>query len=209
MDGEDERALLQAWSRGDKAAGERLFARYYKPLTRFFINKVRTRDEVEDLVQRSFVAIVEAAPRFRGDASVRTWIFAIARNLLRQFYDKRRREAAVEGGDRELSVADFDAPGPSTLLRGKAEQKLLLQALRELPLETQVMLELFYWEEMRAREIGEVLGMPEGTTRSKLRKARADLRASLERLAGEPGLLESTVEDLAGWAAGLRELWGL
>lgn len=204
----DEPALLRAWAAGDKSAGERLFARYYKPLTRFFVNKVRSTDEVEDLVQRSFMAMVEAAPRFRGTSSVRTWVFGIARNLLRQFYDKRRRDAGVGGSD-ELSVADFDAPGASTLVRAKAEQKLLLQALRNLPLETQVMVELFYWEEMKSREIGEVLGMPEGTVRTKLRKARADIEASLARLAREPALVESTVENLEGWAKGLRELWGV
>lgn len=203
----DEATLLAAWGRGDKAAGEQLFARYYKPLTRFFVNKVRTADEVEELVQRAFMAIVESAPRYRGDSSVRTWVFAIARNLLRQFYAKRKREAAIDSD--EVSVADFDAPGPSTLLRGKTEQRLLLSALRQLPLETQVMLELFYWEEMSSREIGEVLGMPEGTTRSKLRKARSDLRDIIETLASSPRELESTIENLAGWAEGLREIWGL
>ena len=55
--------------------------------------------------------------------------------------------------------------------------------------------------------------MPEaiadGTARTKLRKARADLRDSLTRLSNDPSLVESTVENLAGWAAGLRELWGV
>ena len=204
----DEAALLRAWAEGDKGAGERLFARYYKPLTRFFVNKVRTMDEVEELVQRSFMAVLESAARYRGDSSVRTWVFGIARNLLRQFYDQRRREAGRRD-DEEVSVADFDAPGASTVLRAKAEQRLLLQALRTLPLETQVMLELFYWEDMKSREIGAVLGMPEGTVRSKLRKARSDLESILAKLSREPGLVESTVENLDGWAQGLRELWGL
>lgn len=205
---EDESALLRAWAEGDKAAGERLFARYYKPLTRFFVNKVRTTDEVEELVQRAFMAVLESATRYRGDSSVRTWVFGIARNLLRQFYDQRRREAGRRA-DEEVSVADFDAPGASTALRAKAEQRLLLRALRTLPLETQVMLELFYWEDMKSREIGEVLGMPEGTVRSKLRKARSDLEQALAKLSREPGLLESTVEGLETWAQGLRDVWCL
>lgn len=205
---QDEASLLRAWTGGDKAAGERLFERYYPALTRFFVNKVRNTEEVEELVQRSFVTIMQAAPRYRGGSSVRTWVFGIARNLLRQFYDRRRREAGIEPGD-EVSVADFDSPGASTLLRGKAEQKLLLTALRTLPLETQVILELFYWEEMRSREIGAVLGMPEGTVRSNLRSARQDLHMVITRLGEGPGVVESTVENLEGWAKGLHEVWGI
>jgi RNA polymerase sigma factor (sigma-70 family) len=199
--------LLRGWSTGDRRAGQQFFARYREPLTRFFINKVQTLDEIEDLVQRCFVAALESSSRFRGDASVRTWMFAIARNILRQHYDGRRRHAS-EGDAEQLSVADFDAPGASTLLRGKAEQQLLLRALRRLPIETQVALELFYWEELTAAEIGQILGMPEGTTRSKLRKAKADLRGLLEQLAQSPAQLESTISNLDGWAAELRAAWG-
>lgn len=198
--------LLRGWSAGDRRAGQQFFARYREPLIRFFTNKVQTLDEIEDLVQRSFVAALESSSRFRGHSSVRTWMFAIARNILRQHYDGRRRHAS-EGDAEQLSVADFDAPGASTLLRGKAEQRLLLRALRKLPIETQVALELFYWEDLTAAEIGEILGMPEGTTRSKLRKAKADLRELLGKLAESPAQLESTISNLDGWAAELRAAW--
>lgn len=203
---DDDGALLRAWSTGDRRSGQQLFARYHQPLTRFFLNKVQTLDEVEDLVQRCFLAALESASRFRGHSSVRTWLFAIARNLLRQHYDGRRRHTS-EGDAEQLSVADFDAPGASTLMRGKAEQQLLLRALRRLPIETQVALELFYWEELTAAEIGEILGMPEGTTRSKLRKAKADLRDAITALAESPAERESTVGNLDGWAADLRAAW--
>lgn len=203
---DDDRSLLQAWSTGDRRSGQQLFARYHQPLTRFFLNKVQTLDEVEDLVQRCFLAALESAPRFRGHSSVRTWLFGISRNLLRQHYEGRRRHTS-EGDAEQLSVADFDAPGASTLMRGKAEQLLLLRALRRLPIETQVALELFYWEELTAAEIGEILGMPEGTTRSKLRKAKADLRDAITALAESPAEHESTVSNLDGWAAGLRAAW--
>jgi RNA polymerase sigma factor (sigma-70 family) len=204
---DDDRSLLQAWSTGDRRSGQQLFARYHKPLTRFFINKVQTLDEVEDLVQRCFLAAIESSSRFRGQSSVRTWLFGIGRNLLRQHYEARRRHAS-DGDAEQLSVADFDVPGASTWLRGKAEQLLLLRALRRLPIETQVALELFYWEELTAAEIGEVLGMPEGTTRSKLRKAKAGLRDAIAMLAKDSVERESTVSNLDGWAADLRTAWG-
>lgn len=203
----DEASLLRAWGAGEREAGEQLFSRYYRPLTRFFVNKVRTRDEVEDLVQRTFVSALEGAPRFRGESSVRTWLFAIARNLLRQFYDRRRRESVIDS--EVVSVADFDGPGPSTLLRGKAEQRLLLRALRRLPLETQILLELFYWEEMRSKEIGEVLGVPAATARGQLAKARRDLGDLIAGLGEDAALRESTIENLEDWARGLRQVWGV
>ena len=203
----DEQALLQRWIDGDTVAGEALFERYYKPLTRFFINKVSHAQDVEALVQRTFMVVLEGADKFRGASSVRTWFFGIARNLIRQHYDQRRREAKIESDD--FSVADMDAVGASTLLRGKAEQRLLLHALRRLPLEAQVALELHYWEQMSSAQIGDVLGMPAATVRGHLRKARAELRDRLTELAQTPQLLESTTADLEGWAHGLREVWGV
>ncbi|EDM75129.1 RNA polymerase sigma factor (sigma24) [Plesiocystis pacifica SIR-1] len=204
----DERALLEAWKQGDKRAGGQLIDRYFQPLYRFFINKVRRGEEAEELVQRTLSGAVESRDRFRGDASVRTWMFAIARNILRQWIEvqarKRGREADLGSGS--LSVADLGM-GPSAAFAKRQEQRLMLEALRRLPLEHQVVLELAYWERFTAKQIGAVIDATEANTRNLLRKAKAGLRANLDLLARTKEELESTVAGLEDWAEQLREAW--
>ena len=72
---EQDAADLVAWRGGDRPAGQRLFARYYEPVARFFINK--SGDASGDLLQRTFLACLEGLPNFRGDGSFRSYIFAI------------------------------------------------------------------------------------------------------------------------------------
>ncbi|MCX4245760.1 RNA polymerase sigma factor [Paraliomyxa miuraensis] len=207
MGGQDDRALLLAWQGGDKRAGGELIDRYLAAILRFFRNKVGNAGEAEELAQRTFEGAVEGALRFRDGASVRTWMFAIARNILRQWAEEtaRRRGRSEELGD--ASVADLGA-GPSTVMAKRREQRLMLEGLRRLPIESQLVLELCYWEQLTAREIGDVLGCPEGTARSRLRKAKLELRGTLDELARDAAELQSTVHGLETWARELRAAWG-
>ena len=85
------------------------------------------------------------------------------------------------------------------------EHHLLLAALRQLPFDQQVVLELFYWEDMQGAEISDVLGIAEGTARSRLRLAKQRLVRILEGMASAPELLERTVSGLDDWARSLRK----
>jgi DNA-binding transcriptional regulator LsrR (DeoR family) len=65
-------------------------------------------------------------------------------------------------------------------------------------------LELYYWEELRARELAEVLDLPEGTVRTRIRRAKQLFEEEIARLAASPDLVRSTLCDLEGWARRLR-----
>ena len=80
----------------------------------------------------------------------------------------------------------------------------MLQALRQVPLEHQIVLELYYWEDMEASELAEVLEMPEGTVRSRIRRAKQLIEEQLAKLAESDALLESTMSNLDSWARSLR-----
>lgn len=203
----DDRSLLLAWQGGDTRAGGELIDRYLAPILRFFRNKVGSATEAEELTQRTFKGAVEGVPRFRDTASVRTWLFAIARNILRQWAEQSARQRGRSDDLGEVSVADLGA-GPSTVMAKRREQRLMLEALRRLPIESQLVLELSYWESMTAKQVGEVLGCPEGTARSRMRKAKLELRGTLDGLARDPGEIESTMHGLETWARELREAWG-
>lgn len=189
--------LFRAWQAGDRRAGEALFERHYDALDRFFLNKVG--DRAGDLVQRTFVACIEAASRFRGDASFRTFMFAIARNqLLKHLRDHGREKQRLDPAI--TSICDLD-PSPSVVAARREQERLLLAALRRLPIDEQIALELHYWEQLSATEIAAVLEIPVGTAKSRLRRARDRLEAAL---AGPDPAKAATLDDLDRWAKELR-----
>jgi RNA polymerase sigma-70 factor (ECF subfamily) len=203
LDAMTDAELLRAWHGGDRAAGEALFGRHYDGVSRFFRNKV---PEPADLVQRTFLACLEQVERFRGEASFRTFLFAIANNLVRKHY----RALAGPRGNVELgtvSAADLQQ-SPSRELVASEEKRLLLRALRHLPVDQQILLELHYWEQLKMSELAEVLGAPVGTIKTRMRAARHRLEELIAELAGSPSLGHSTVTRLDEWAEGLRERLG-
>lgn len=195
-----DESLLEAWREGDRRAGNTLFQRHFEPVRRFFVNKVD--DEAAELVQRTFLACVAAKERFEGRASFRTFLFAIAHNVLREHYRARDRGRRQDDID-EYSVVDLGA-GPSTLLDGQREQRALLLGLRRIPLKFQTVLELYFWEKLTGPEIGEALGIPEDTARSRIRRGKELLKEALGRVGAEAGVVESTAGDLDGWAQAVR-----
>lgn len=180
-----------------------LFDRHFAATRRFFHNKACTESEVEELIQRTFAACVESADRFRGDASFKTWLLAIARNILREWIRETLREG-VDDNEVDGHCSEQRGPGLSSRLDVQREHQLLLAALRRLPIESQTLLELFYWEELSASELAEVFGVPEGTIRTRLRKAKLELRGTIEELARTKAEVDSIDSGLEGWARGLR-----
>ncbi|MBV1858753.1 MAG: sigma-70 family RNA polymerase sigma factor [Nannocystaceae bacterium] len=196
--------LLESWKTGDRRAGNALFQRHFEPVRRFFVNK--TDGDVAELVQNTFVRCLDAAQRFEGRSSFRTFLFAIAHNLLREHYRARVRDRRNEDLG-AFSIEDLGA-GPSTLLQAKREQQVLLRALRKIPMKDQVILELYYWEKLTAGQIGEVMEVPEDTARSRIRSGKARLKQAIAEVGEEPGVVESTAGDLDGWAAKVRLEFG-
>ena len=86
--------------------------------------------------------------------------------------------------------------------------RLLLAALRHLPLELQLILELHYWEDLSTSEMAEVVGIPQGTVKSRLRRAREQLTAQIAAHDADPTLIQTTLQNLEGWARELREQQG-
>lgn len=193
--------LLDAWAAGDQRAAKQLIDRHFESVYRFFRNKLHD-GSAEDLVQSTFLACVKARDGFRRDSSFRTFIFGTARNLLLYHFRQRRRTGDPIDPDL-LSAIDL-APSPSSIAVQQDEQRLMLEGLRSLPLDHQIALELYHWEGLTGPELADVLGITEAALRSRLHRAKLELRKQLERLAQSPTLLESTLTKLDDWAAGLR-----
>jgi RNA polymerase sigma factor (sigma-70 family) len=194
--------LLDAWAAGDKQAATTLFNRHFDAVYRFFRNK--SDGNIEDLTQDTFVACIEGRDRFRRDASFRTFLFAIARNVLLHSFRKRR--VAAEPFDSEGIALSELIGSPSHVVARKQEQRVLLEALRNLPLDHQIALELYHWEELSGPELARVLGLTEPALRSRLHRAKLQLRQQVERITASGDVLQSTLGDLDRWARSLREL---
>jgi RNA polymerase sigma factor (sigma-70 family) len=196
--------LLDGWATGDERAGKQLVERHYVAVFRFF--RAKGTSEIDDLVQQTFLGLLEARRRYRGDSSFRCYLFGIARNVLLHHYRRRyRKEDRIDFGTQ--SAVDLGA-SPSALLAEKGERRLLLEGLRRLPMDDQIVIELYHWEALTGPELAKVLELTEPAVRSRLHRAKARLAETMEQIARSEGFLQSTLADLDGWAARLRDLLG-
>lgn len=198
---EDDLDLLARWRAGDKQAGTALFRRYFAQTRRFFRNKIGA-DDVEDLVQRTFAGLVEGVEGFRGDASFRVYLFAVARRQLYKFLRDNGRRVARH--DVDLGVSSIAALGysPSSVLAAGEHQALIQQALQRISVEYQTMIELYYWDEVPGPEIAEILGISPTTVRTRLHRARKALEDELRAVIAARPRAEA-IDDLD---AGLKAL---
>lgn len=196
---QDDAELLAAWRGGDPKAGQALFERYFDQVSRFFINKVPF--DHEDLIQETFIACVGGRDRIRDDTRFRSYLFSTAYNVLKRYFGRNAGPRRPE--ELEASTAQDLAPGPSTLMRASEQDRLLLDALRRIPLELQVVLELGYWEGMSSAEIGEALGISPTTARTRMFRGREKLFGILAKTAPK-GDSSSSVADLDDWAKRVR-----
>jgi len=195
----DDLELLAAWRAGDVSAGEALFSRHFAAVARFFRNKID--GDIEELIQRTFLGCLEGQHRFTGAGSFRGFLFGIARNIL--FNALRELKRGREVNLAELSIHDL-GPTPSAVAARCEEEQLLLAALRRLPLQYQIVLELSFWEDMTHADVAEALAIPVGTASTRLRRARQLLTEQLQVLASTPALGVAVSVGFETWARSLR-----
>lgn len=185
--------LLEQWRAGEAAAGQALFERHFASLYRFFQNKCD--GDSDELVQATLLACLNAKEQFRGESSFRTYLFSIARHKLYRYLRDRKRNPNLDMSI--TSVAEVVTTLRSVMVRDQAH-RALLDALRELTVEQQTLLELHYWEELDTVELSRVFEVPAATVRSWLFRARGKLRELLAANAPQ------TLDDLDGLARAAR-----
>lgn len=167
-------ALVAAWLAGDRTAGEALLRRHYASVRRFF--DLRLPHLADDLTQQVFVAVAEQANALRDGAAFKPYLFGIARRLLLMHFRKHGRH------ERAVSLAADDSSAKTSLsvvAARREEEVLLLMAISTLPIDFQIVVDLYYWEEMTTIEIGLVLQSNPSTIGSRLARARELIVASV------------------------------
>jgi RNA polymerase sigma factor (sigma-70 family) len=196
----DDDLQFAAWRAGDRGAGAALIERHFDSLERFFTTKAG--DHAEDLVQRTFLTCTEAAATYRADGSFRAFLFGIARNVLFEHIRSRVRHGSEPTDFSQSAIRDM-SPGVSTLAQYRADQRSLIDALQRLPVDLQILLELYYWEELGIEELAAVVEVPTGTIKSRLHRARTMLAEAMEQAPGgdEDGSVRALLVD---WLAGVK-----
>jgi RNA polymerase sigma-70 factor (ECF subfamily) len=137
-------------------------------------------DLAEDLTAEVFLRALKAYRRFdHSSASPRPWLFRIAQNALRDHHRQaKRRQLLSMGAMRDLQ---YDAPSPEERLLWEEEVAGLLAGMEELPVKDRNIIGLCYGSELSIAEAGEILGLSEGATRTRLWRALARLRRILSQ----------------------------
>lgn len=190
--------LVEAWKAGDRTAGDTLLRRHIPALRRFFANKVG--DERDDLVQRTVLGLLKSKDGFAARSSFRTFLFVVAKRQLYRHYERR---ADPREDWASLMTVEGLSETPSQVVARHEQQRWLLAALRRLPVELQVAIELHYFEGLATAELADALDIPQGTAKSRLRRGREALDTHLRRLA-HTRAAEETMATLEDWMQRIR-----
>lgn len=178
-----DEALMLEFQRGSREAFDELFARYREPLYGFFRRRLVSKDRAEDLAQETFLAVIRAAVRYEPRAMVKTYLYGIALKLLAA--ERRKLSGNEPQIDDDHEPAE-DGPSDNTLW--------VRQALEKLSAGEREILMLREYEQLNYAEIGELLRLPVNTVRSRLFRARMELKSFLEPKRKAQSRLRSSVE---------------
>jgi RNA polymerase sigma-70 factor (ECF subfamily) len=162
--------------------------------------------DYEDLVQETFTRMLAKRDSYRGDASFKVYLLGFARLVLLEHFRARQRDRRFEPMD--SSAADLGGARASSILVEREDHRILLDALRHLDLRDQELLELYYWQDLSAREVAEVQGVLESTVRSRVRAALKRLTQRFTKLSLQARDQDLDPRLLEGWLHELRAQLG-
>jgi RNA polymerase sigma-70 factor (ECF subfamily) len=169
--------LLAKTHKGDAAAFAVLYDRHRDPVYRYALRMTGSVDAAEEVLQEAFLALIEGARGYDGEAGpLRSYLYGVARNLLSRRYRAQVFEPVAEGDDLPALAVD-----PLEGMAREEQVAALRSALISLPLSYREVVVLCDLEELPYAEAAEVLGVPAGTVRSRLNRARRLLLDKLSR----------------------------
>ena len=183
--------LVQRFNQGDKSAFRVLTDKYAQRAYQIAFGVLRNREDAEEVAQDAFVRIYKALPSFRGEAEFTTWMYRIVVNLSRNKYRWKKtrgfkRETSmdqpIEDNEGNQITVDVEEPRsqPDEETQFHELQNRVEQEMNNLPPAYREALILRNVEEMNYDQIAEVLGCKLGTIKSRIARAREELRRRLE-----------------------------
>lgn len=161
---DESTCLVRAMACGDEEALSAFYERYGRYLFSYLLGRLADTQLAEEALQDVMIAVWRGARGFRGASSVQTWVLTIARRIAIRTQARSRSETVTL--NEEIALRDAPDSGPAELR----------EALRRLPPDQRETLELVFYHGLSGAEAAHVLGVAEGTIKSRLHRAKATLR---------------------------------
>ena len=192
----DEQKLIERLAQHDERAFNVLVRTYEHRVFGLVFRMIGNRAEAEELAQEVFYQVFKAIGSFRGESKLSTWIYRIAVNLCKnraKYLKVRKTDAQVDIDDhadhaplaeaRGSNVAQIERPDEA--MEGRQLEKIVRDSILEIDPTFRECLVLRDVEELSYEEIGEITGLPAGTVKSRIFRARAQLKEMVEKKLGE------------------------
>ena len=185
----EERQLVREATAGDPRALRRLLDVLSGPIYRFGRGFCRDRHDAEDVMQEVLVSLTRSLPKFRGESSLATWAYTVARNACARqrrkgAHEPQRIESLEGGGDRSALQVPDRRQDPQRALERHDLRSAIERAIAELPGSQKEVLVLRDVEGLTAAQVGHLLGINERAVKARLHRARVTLRKLLAPWAG-------------------------
>lgn len=188
MDEATERRLVERLQRQDEAAFNELVTAYEQRVFALVQRMIGDRAEAEDLAQEVFVTVFKSIGTFRGDSKLSTWLYRVTTNHCKnriKYLARRHDRSQDELDENAGSVAEAGPPGPmrrpDRAVEGAQMEKVLQEAINSLDEDHRAVVILREVEDLSIEEICEITGLPDGTVKSRLHRARLALRKKITR----------------------------
>ena len=200
MDEAEEKALVERLQRHDEAAFNQLVRLYERSVFRLVLRMLGDRAEAEDVAQDVFVTIFKAITQFRGESKLSTWIYRVATNHCKnriKYLDRRARGKKSELDELSETGALESASMSSSAQIARPDQQaeanqietIVRAAIAVLDEDQRELVVLRDVENLSYEEIQAITGLPEGTVKSRLHRARLQLMKAIQKASGsaKPG----------------------
>ncbi len=188
--------LVKRTLSGDDEAFSRLVDCYKNGVFRLVYHKIPFKGDVEDLAQEVFLRVYKSLKRFDQNRKFSTWLYTIANNLCIDYLRRKRLQSVSldaplfpTNGEKEVKLEIPDETNdPELVFQRTSEQIMVLKAIEKLPEQYSLVIKLRHIKGYSYEEIAQILDMPLGTIKSRIYRARNELRKILQKGGREDGL---------------------
>ena len=175
----DQEKIIARARRGDADAFEQLVVAYRDQVFRLALRMCGSEADADEVAQEAFLSAWKALPNFRGESQFSTWLYQLTTHAAIDLMRREKRQIAA-ADITEVNAAD-PAPSPQQQAEQSEQREIVRDAILQLAPEQREVVVLRFMEELSYEEIGAVLKLPSGTVKSRLNRAKAQLKEILSK----------------------------